>query len=279
MIKIGTSGYSYEDWKGIVYPNSLSKKGFLSHYARFFPITEINSTYYHLPSPGMFENILKKVPDDFQFVVKLSSELTHQREKAESSIDQFKKGIEPLLESGQLVTTLAQFPYSFKPGQESYDHLKFLRDSLPELPINVEFRNEYWIKEETFDFLEERSLGYVCVDMPRLPRLVPPVVRSTTNLGYIRFHGRAEEDWWNAPEPYMRYDYSYREEELEDWVEKTEQLEKETEKTVVLFNNHFQGQSAKDARTFSSLLKEKSQSRELPEDDDFLHPGKDLFTS
>lgn len=278
MIKIGTSGYSYEDWEGIFYPQHLSKKNYLTHYAKFFDITEINSTYYRLPSPGMFQNMLKKVSDDFEFVVKLSRELTHEREKAKASIDQFRKGIEPLVESDQLITTLAQFPYSFKPGDESYDHLKFLRESMPDLPINVEFRNEYWIKEKTFDFLEKHSLGYVCVDMPGLPRLVPPTIAATSDLGYIRFHGRVKEHWWNPPEPHMRYDYLYEEGELEEWVEKTEELENYTENIVILFNNHYQGKSARNARTFASMLNDSRGKKDFPENDDFLHPDKDLFS-
>ncbi len=279
MIKIGTSGYSYSDWEGIFYPQHLSKKNYLTHYAKIFDITEINSTYYHLPSPGMFQNILNKVSDDFQFIVKLSKELTHEREKAESSVDTFRKGIEPLVENGQLITTLAQFPYSFKPTEEGYNHLKFLREAMPDLPINVEFRNEYWIKEQTFNFLEKHSLGYVCVDMPRLPRLVPPTIAATTDLGYIRFHGRVKEDWWNPPEPYMRYDYLYEEDELDEWVEKTEELGNYTENIVILFNNHYQGKSARNARTFSSMLNDSPENKDLSENDDFLHPGKGLFSS
>jgi len=279
MIKIGTSGYSYRDWEGIFYPQNLSKKNYLNHYARFFDITEINSTYYRLPSPGMFENIRKKVPEDFKFVVKLSRELTHEREKTEDSIDQYRKGIEPLVESGQLVTTLAQFPYSFKPSDQNFDHLKLLREEMPNIPINVEFRNDYWIKEKTFDFLERHSLGYVCVDMPRLSRLVPPIIAATTELGYIRFHGREEKYWWNPPEAHMRYDYLYAEEELEEWVDRTEELGKYTENIVILFNNHYQGKSAKNAKSFASLLNEKHDNKQFSDDDNFLHPGKDLFNS
>lgn len=279
MIKIGTSGYSYEDWEGIFYPQHLSKKNYLAHYAKFFDITEINSTYYRLPSPGMFRNILKKVSDDFKFVVKLSSELTHEREKTEASVDQFRKGIEPLVESDQLITTLAQFPYSFKPSNENYDHLEFLRKAMPDIPINVEFRNEYWIKEETFDFLEKHSLGYVCVDMPRLPHLVPPTIAATSELGYVRFHGRVKEHWWSPPEPHMRYDYLYDKDELEEWVERTEELGNYTKNIVILFNNHYQGKSAKNARTFASMLGESQGKKDFSEDDDFLHPGRDLFSS
>lgn len=279
MIKIGTSGYSYDDWKGVVYPRNLDKKNFLKHYSNYFNLTEINFTYYRLPAPGIFENILKKAPDDFDFVVKLSRELTHERDKAKSAAKKFRSGIEPLVESDQLVTTLAQFPYSFKPNEKNYNHLKLLRDQLGDVRINVEFRNKYWIKDDTFEFLSDNDLGYVCVDEPDLSGLVPPIVKATTELGYIRFHGRVKEHWWNPPEPHMRYDYLYDEEELEEWVDRTEQLEEYTDDMVILFNNHYQGKSAKNAKTFSSVLGIEDDSKELPKPGDLIQPGKDLFSS
>lgn len=275
MIKIGTSGYSYSDWKGIFYPDSLSKKDYLKHYANFFGITEINSTYYRIPRPGMFKSIIKKAPKDFSFTVKLSKEFTHERQKAASSVDSYKRGIEPLLDSGQLMTLLAQFPYSFKPNKQNYSHLENIRQAFANLPINVEFRNKYWITDKTFSFLREHDFGYVCVDMPNLPNLVPPIVKATTDLGYVRFHGRVKKHWWNPPQPHMRYDYLYEEEELEEWVNRSKKLDNETENVVIMFNNHFQGKSAKNARQFSSLLSPEKKQPKEPEN--FINPPHDLF--
>lgn len=277
MIKIGTSGYSYDDWKGIVYPEGMPKKDFLNHYTNFFGITEINFTYYRLPKPGIFDNILKKVPDEFQFSVKLSQEFTHQREKMSDAISPYKRGIAPLVNSDQLVTLLAQFPYSFKPNKENYDHLKQIRDTFSEIPINVEFRNEYWINDKTFAFLEDNNLGYVCVDMPRLDRLVPPVAMATTDLGYIRLHGRAGEHWWNPPKPHMRYDYLYEKEELEEWVDKTKDMENYTKNIVIMFNNHFQGKAARNAVEFNSLLSQDKKTRGSIGPEHFLSPDRSLF--
>ncbi len=277
MIQVGTSGYSYDDWKGIIYPDRLSKKDFLNHYTNFFGITEINFTYYRLPDPGIIRNILKKAPDDFLFSVKLSKEFTHEREKMDDSVEEYKEGIEPLIESGQLVTLLAQFPYSFKPEEASYRHLEEIRKAFGDIPINVEFRNDYWINDRTFSFLHNQDLGYVCVDMPGLSHLVPPVVRATTELGYIRFHGRASEHWWNAPKPYMRYDYLYDKKELEEWVDKVHELENYTKNIVITFNNHFQGKSARNAVEFDSLLRGGKSAGGGIGPEHFLSPTRGLF--
>ena len=254
MIKVGTSGYSYKDWKNLFYPPGTNSSSFLQHYSTFFNIVEINSTYYHIPKPQMFAAMINKVPEDFSFVVKLSKQFTHERNKAEKKLDDYLTGISPLIHQDKLTTLLAQFPYSFKPSPDSFDHLKYLREVFQDIPINVEFRNEFWIKEETFEFLRDNDLGFVSVDMPRLPRLVPPIVRSTSSIGYVRFHGRVKKHWWNPPEPHMRYDYLYEEKELKEWIPKIEELSKQTGQTLLFFNNHFQAKSAKNAMEISRLL-------------------------
>ncbi len=271
VIKIGTSGYSYDDWSGVFYPEALNSKGYLRHYSKNFNVVEINSTYYRIPKPQMFAAMLKKVPDDFRFVVKLSKQFTHKRGEAGEALKPYKKGISPLLHHDKLITLLAQFPYSFKPGSDSLEHLKFIRKSFEGIPVNVEFRNEYWIRDKTFEFLEENDLGYVSVDMPRLPRLVPPVAKSTSPLGYVRFHGRVEENWWDPPEPHMRYDYLYETKELKEWVPKVEKLAEKTDRILLFFNNHFEAKSAKNAKQMSQLL-ELSPPEVAREPDDIEFP-------
>jgi len=254
MIKIGTSGYSYEDWEGRFYPAGTEKGKYLQFYSRVFNVTEVNSTYYHVPRPGLFRGMLKKVPQDFRFSVKLSSQFTHQREEAEKFVAPFKRGIRPLLQDDRLLTLLAQFPYSFKPTADNFRHLERLRDYFPHLPINVEFRNDYWLEESTFEFLRENDLGYVAVDAPPLPHLPPPLARVTSELAYVRFHGRVREHWWNPPQPHMRYDYLYSEGELDEWVPRLRELEENSSQLLIFFNNHFGGKSARNALTLAQKL-------------------------
>lgn len=254
MIKIGTSGYSYDDWRDHFYPNKLPANRFLSYYARPFSTVEINSTYYRIPEPRMFTAMLNHVPDTFQFVVKVSQEFTHRRDRFPQAVKPFRLGIEPLIAAGQLGCLLAQFPYSFKRNAENQIHLERVRDVLRNLPINVEFRHSSWVTDETFAFLKAHQLGYICVDMPQLPGLLPPSAVATTEIGYIRFHGRNTEHWWSPPKSYMRYDYLYTEAELKEWLPRIRTLERQTETVYAFMNNHWHGKSAVNARMLGDLL-------------------------
>jgi uncharacterized protein YecE (DUF72 family) len=98
---------------------------------------------------------------------------------------------------------LAQFPYAFRRTRENETFLGELKQRLPDAPLFVEFRHSSWVRDDIFPWLEEQGLGYVSVDEPDLPGLVPPVARATGPFGYVRLHGRNKENWWK-PETGMR---------------------------------------------------------------------------
>lgn len=83
-IRIGTSGYSFEDWRGEFYPTDVVKGKMLDHYVKFFRTVEINSTYYRIPHPAVMAKIAKKAPDGFDFMVKVPQSFTHRRTELES---------------------------------------------------------------------------------------------------------------------------------------------------------------------------------------------------
>jgi uncharacterized protein YecE (DUF72 family) len=120
--------------------------------------------------------------------------------------------------------------------------------------VVVEFRNAGWVKDETFDLLRSENLGYCCVDEPRLKGLLPPIAVATSAVAYVRFHGRNYAKWYAHEEAWERYNYTYSEEELREWVPKLRELDAEVPLTLVYFNNHFEGQSTKGARDLSQLL-------------------------
>jgi len=110
---IGTSGYSYEDWVGPVYPPGTSSKDFLKFYAREFPLTELNFSYYRQPEARTLERMLSATPDDFVFSIKGHRTLTHDLSgDLQSEARTFKEGIRPLAESGRLRAFLARFGFS-----------------------------------------------------------------------------------------------------------------------------------------------------------------------
>jgi uncharacterized protein YecE (DUF72 family) len=252
MIRIGTSGFSYDDWVGTVYPKELPAAEQLTYYAREFSTVELNVTYYRVPEPRIVAGWVRKTPAGFLFAVKAYQGLTHER--GEPDFPGFVAALEPLIEADRLGCILAQFPYSFHPTPESRDYLARLREGLGDLPIVVELRNAGWVKDETFELLRELQLGYCCVDEPQIKGLMPPIAVATGPVAYVRFHGRNVAKWYAHDEAWERYNYTYKEEELREWVPKIEQLNQMAEDTLVYFNNHYVGQAAKGARDMQQLL-------------------------
>lgn len=254
MIYIGTSGFSYDDWKGEFYPGKMDKKNMLAYYAQHFNSVEINSTYYAIPSAASFAAMDRKTPQDFKFVVKAHRDMTHSHEPQQESFNAFYEAVQPLLDSDKLGCVLAQFPWGFKKTSENIHRLKDFGEKAGQVRIVVEFRNSTWASDETFDLLRELDVGYCCVDEPRLKGLMPGMAVSTSETGYIRFHGRNAHKWWKHEEAYERYDYLYSEAELQEWIPKAEQVVQATQDTYMFFNNHYKGKSAANAKMFGRML-------------------------
>ena len=254
MIYVGTSGYSYDDWVGPYYPADLKKSEWLGFYAREFRATEINFTYYRMPDARTLERMAAKVPEGFLFTVKATQEMTHVREDTKGLFAQFREALRPLIEEGKFGCVLAQFPYSFHNTEENRAYLVAFRERMGDLPVVVEFRNRKWIRDEIFELLREHRLGFCCVDQPRLRNLIPPIAEVTGPVAYVRFHGRNARKWWRHEHAWERYDYTYSEEELQEWVPKIRYLDERAERTFAFANNHWQAQAVGTARQLRMLL-------------------------
>jgi uncharacterized protein YecE (DUF72 family) len=199
MILIGTSGYSFPDWVGPFYPPGTDRARMLDHYAREFPAVEVNATYYRIPPPSTLASMERKTPPGFEFVVKAHHDMTHERTLDPDMFRAFHRAIEPVRAAGKLHGLLAQFPYAFRRAPENESYLVELKRRLPEgVPLFVEFRHNSWIRDDLFPWMEQEGLGYVSVDEPDLPGLVPPIARATGDTGYVRFHGRNRLNWWRG---------------------------------------------------------------------------------
>ena len=119
----------------------------------------------------------------------------------------------------------------------------------------MEFRHNSWFCDEVFDFLRMKRLYYVSVDEPQIGEMMPPEARATGDVAYVRFHGRNSETWWGKSGD--RYDYNYSEGELNEWIEKVEELEKSVWKLYAFFNNCHQGYAVRNAIMFKELLVKK----------------------
>jgi uncharacterized protein YecE (DUF72 family) len=255
-ILIGTSGFSYKDWVGPVYPKGLPRQEWLAFYGSEFPTCELNFSYYRIPDARTLGRMAAKVPDGFLFSVKAFRGITHEREEPEPQMKQFAAALTPLIDAKKFACVLAQFPHSFHANQTNRAYLERVREGFGDLPVVVEFRSRDWISERTFDELRALDLGFCCVDQPRFKSLVPPVAVVTGPVAYVRFHGRNRAKWWQHDEAWERYDYTYSDEELVEWVPKIRQLDAEAPLTLVYMNNHWQGQAVGTARQFKLLINE-----------------------
>ena len=256
-ILIGTSGYSYDDWVGPVYPPGAEKRDFLALYAREFPIVELNFSYYQQPSAHTLERMVASTDAGFLFAVKAHRSMTHEiGETWEKDIATFREGIRPLVDANRLAAVLLQFPYSFAYSTEARSRLAALCERLAGLPLAVEFRKSEWLRDQVFHGLRERGVALVSVDEPDLPRLVRPSTEVTADFAYIRFHGRNAANWWTGDNA-TRYDYRYSPEELAEWVERIRAILERARLLMIFFNNHRRGMAAQNAREMKALLEAK----------------------
>ena len=257
MILVGTSGFSYKDWIGPVYPEELPRAEWLSFYARKFPTCELNFSFYTIPNARTLARMAEKVPPGFLFSLKAYRGITHEREEdLRPMIADFKGALQPLIEAEKFACVLVQFPYAFRATEENRDYLRRIREEFGDLPLVVEFRRREWVTEATFDLLRELQMGFCCVDQPRFRSLIPPIAVVTAPIAYVRFHGRNAEKWWNHQEAWERYDYRYTEEELQEWVPKIRRMDQEASLTLAYANNHWQGQAVSTAGMLQRLLEE-----------------------
>ena len=252
-IYVGTSGYSYADWRGTFYPHDLPAKEMLPHYAKVFNCVELNFTYYGIPRPQVIAAMVRATPTGFQFAVKANEATTHKLDR--SVLDVFKAAIEPAHAARRLAGILCQFPFAFKNSADNRAYLNQLAKDLADFRVIIEFRHDSWIKPPIFDFLRSNGLAYCSVDEPSLPGLVPPIAAATSNVAYVRFHSRDASKWFGG-EGKARYDYLYTKEELAEWLPRVQQLDSEAEKTYIFFNNCHAGSAAINATEFKRMLAE-----------------------
>jgi uncharacterized protein YecE (DUF72 family) len=255
-VLVGTSGYSYDDWVGPVYPGGTARQDFLSLYSREFPVVELNFSYYQQPNPRTLERMLSMAGPDFMFALKAHRTMTHEiGESWEKDVAAFRAGIQPMVDAGRLSAVLLQFPFSFSYTPESRSRLADLCARLEGLPLAVEFRKRDWLKDAVFEGLRTRGVSLVTVDEPDLPNLLPPVTETTGGMGYVRFHGRNKADWWTGDNA-SRYNYLYNKDELGEWVERIRVILQRVPILLVFFNNHWRGNAAQNAREMRRLLEE-----------------------
>lgn len=261
-IKIGPAGWSYADWKGLVYPQSAgSKFDPLAYLADFFDTIEINSSFYRSPTPVMSESWARRVAHnrEFSFTIKLHRIFTHERGKATSEDEKaYRRGIDPLAEAGKLGAILIQFPWSFKNEMDERGYLTRLIDRFKDYRLVMEVRHASWNTSAIYESLERRGVGICNIDQPVFAKSIGPSALSTSSIGYVRLHGRNYQNWFrDEAAPAERYDYLYSLDELQPWLARIKEVSGQTESTYVITNNHFRGKAVVNALEIKSALEER----------------------
>ena len=247
-IYIGPAGWSYPDWRGVVYPHKkprdFSELGYISKY---FNTVEINSSFYKIPTLITVRRWLAQVSarDDFKFCVKLWNRYTHTEFPIEpSETKQFKDILGAIAAEDKLGAVLIQFPWRFKKSKSTVEYLFQIVDMFGEYPSAIEFRHSSWIDASVQDSLKERNVAFVNIDQPVIGESIAPSEIVTSHIGYVRFHGRNSDAWFaeNAGRN-ERYNYLYNSDELGSWSEPIENMSSEAETMFLIFNNHFRGKA------------------------------------
>lgn len=253
---IGTSGYSYKDWVGPVYPEGTAAKDYLKVYQSIFNFTELNFSYYKFPSAATLERLAHSTNDGFMFAIKAHRSITHEiTMDYKDNIKRFIEAVKPLQYYSKLAAVLVQFPYSFHYTPESRKYLQSLCTLFIDLPLAIEFRNYEWQKQSVYQGLKGHNTAWVNTDMPALTGLPSASFLSTTHFSYYRFHGRNSSMWWKGDNA-SRYNYLYSTTELENSLFKIKKMaETSGDQTVIVaFNNHWKGKAVTNASQAKEML-------------------------
>ena len=191
QLYVGTSGYSYKEWKGTFYPDDLSPKEMLAFYGDKLNAVEINNTFYRLPKASVLETWAGQVPETFRFSIKASRRITHFTRLKEEAREPTDYLLETLATLGsRLGVVLFQLPPNLK---VDLDRLQGFLAMLPEgTPGAFEFRHESWRIEEVHDLLRSQGMALVCADTEDSSADEPIV--PTADWGYLRLRRPGYED-------------------------------------------------------------------------------------
>jgi uncharacterized protein YecE (DUF72 family) len=268
----------------------------LRFYASRFPLVEVDSTFYRVPSEQMSGAWDARTPADFVFNIKafrsftlhpcppgmlpadLRAHVLAQGAAPDRNLywpdlpaevqtelwRRFWQALQPLYRADKLGAVVLQFPPWFFPSEDSRQHILTAQRSLPGYRLAIEFRDVSWVSsrnlKRTMDFLAEHELTYICVDQPQTRRAVPPIVRVTApRLAMVRFHGRNAEAWnRRADSAAERHRYLYSEAELEEWLPRIKQLAERAAETHAVFANSYRDYAVRNAAQLMRMLAQRA---------------------
>ncbi|WP_163537615.1 DUF72 domain-containing protein [Gracilibacillus sp. YIM 98692] len=263
-ILIGLTGWG--DHHTLYNDNNRSKHK-LWTYSSHFPVVEIDSSFYAIQPIKNYQKWVEQTPEHFSFVIKAYQSLTgHDRKlltnlEAKDIVNNFKKSIKPVVDANKLHSVLFQFPPWFHLTSKNINKLKKLKKWMEDIPVSVEFRNRTWYGEHTADtisFLEQEGWIHTICDEPQAGEgSIPVVLEASSYQSLIRMHGRNVHGWNNHGQENwreVRFLYRYNEIELQEWVERIRELQKQVNQITILFNNNSGGDASDNAKQLQQML-------------------------
>ena len=239
MARVGTSGWSYDHWDGVLYRPGLPARDRLGRYVEVFDTVELNASFYRWPPPASFASWRRRLPDGFELTVKAPRGLTHARRLygPEQWIERMTAGLHEL--AGRRGPLLVQLPPSMQRDDERLDY--FLRRVPSWMRPVLEFRHPSWSDDSVFALLERHGAAYCVMSGAALPC----ILRATSDVVYIRLHG---------PDPGSLYAGSYSSEDLGWWAERIREWERAGHQVYAYFNNDGGGNAVRDAVALRAAL-------------------------
>lgn len=237
MIYIGTSGFYYEHWKGIFYPEDLKKDKYLNFYSKNFKSLELNITFYRLPKKETIKKWVNETPQDFAFSCKLWRRISHLKKLANAD-DDLKRFLDLVSNfDKKLKVLLVQLPPSFKFNPEKV--LNFMENYDFFIPLVFEGRNKTFFEEDSIKFFKEKNISLASIDSPNFREKY----FYTSKPFYLRFHGSKN-----------LYSSLYTKEELKRAADFIKNGVPKGVDVFVFFNNDFNGYALQNASEISSML-------------------------
>jgi uncharacterized protein YecE (DUF72 family) len=232
---VGTSGFSYKEWKGSFYPEKIPAKEMLAYYASRLPAVEINNTFYRLPQKSMLENWKDQVPEGFRFSVKASQKITHFK-RLNGVLDETNYLLDTAAALGDhLGPILFQLPPNMK---KDLPRLEAFLNGLPNgLQATWEFRHPRWLEDDVLELLSRNNHALCIADTDDMP---VTHVDKTADWGYLRLR---------------RVNYS--EENLAEWLQRVR--DQNWREAFVFFKHEDEGTGPRLAGEFLTLAGGASQ--------------------
>jgi uncharacterized protein YecE (DUF72 family) len=239
---IGCSGWSYRDWRGIVYPDALRQKDWFAYYTTLFDTVELNNTFYRLPSVQAVEGWAAAAPEGFTFALKLGSFATH-RMKLRDAASWLPNHLDRAERLGaSLGPTLVQLPPRWRRNAARLD--EFLTVAPSTMRWAVEIRDRSWLHDDVFEVLCRHGAALCIHDL-----VEDHPYELTTDWTYLRFHG---PDATTAP-----YQHAYGARRLRPWAERLAAELDRGHDVYCYFNNDYSGHAVTDAQWLRKAIRRR----------------------